>query len=344
MARASDQPLARRWSPWHDRLHRLLLRDPSLLPPGERLVVAVSGGQDSMALTALLIGLQRLHHWSLHLWHGDHGWHQGSAAIALGLETWSNTNGLALSIDRTTRAATGSEAAARDWRYGQLAQVAEQQQQADPGTPCRRVVCAHTATDRAETLLLNLARGSDLQGLSSLRRARPLAQASGHDLQLVRPLLDISRSDTAAICTTLQLPVWLDPSHDDLDYSRNRIRHQVLPVLNALHPGCEPRMAALSERIEQTQTSRTALLDLGLDSLRDAGGLNRRRLASLPSDLRRSLLGHWLQTQGTPALSSRQLEDLATATAAGAPAGGRDLGGDRRIHWDKYAVQLVKKH
>lgn len=50
------------------------------------MVVAVSGGQDSMALTALLIGLQRLHHWSLHLWHGDHGWHQGSAAIALGLE------------------------------------------------------------------------------------------------------------------------------------------------------------------------------------------------------------------------------------------------------------------
>ena len=49
-----------------------------------------------MALTALLIGLQRLHHWSLHLWHGDHGWHQGSAAIALGLETWSSANGLAL--------------------------------------------------------------------------------------------------------------------------------------------------------------------------------------------------------------------------------------------------------
>jgi len=66
--------MAEPWSPLHLRLHRQLLQKPDLLPAGAPLLVAVSGGQDSMALLALLRDLRRLHHWSLQLWHGDHGW------------------------------------------------------------------------------------------------------------------------------------------------------------------------------------------------------------------------------------------------------------------------------
>ena len=66
--------MAAPWSPFHLRLHRLLLRRPQLLPPHATLLLAVSGGQDSMALVGLLRDLQRLHHWRLLLWHGDHGW------------------------------------------------------------------------------------------------------------------------------------------------------------------------------------------------------------------------------------------------------------------------------
>ena len=68
------QALERAWGKDHLRLHRHLRRQPALLPPGASLLLAVSGGQDSMALLALLLGLRRLHGWRLQLWHGDHRW------------------------------------------------------------------------------------------------------------------------------------------------------------------------------------------------------------------------------------------------------------------------------
>ena len=76
------------WLNWHHRLHRQLLQDPQWLPKGTTLVLAISGGQDSMALLGLLRDLRRQHHWSLQLWHGDHGWHPGSAQTARDLQLW----------------------------------------------------------------------------------------------------------------------------------------------------------------------------------------------------------------------------------------------------------------
>ena len=76
------------WTSWHDRLHRRLLMQPQLLPQGSSLLLAVSGGQDSMALLALLQDLAPLHGWSLSLWHGDHRWHDGSSRIAAELSNW----------------------------------------------------------------------------------------------------------------------------------------------------------------------------------------------------------------------------------------------------------------
>ena len=71
------------WTSWHARLHRQLLLEPWLLPKGQPLLLAVSGGQDSMALLSLLIGLRHLPAWTLTVWHGDHGWHERSGVIAL---------------------------------------------------------------------------------------------------------------------------------------------------------------------------------------------------------------------------------------------------------------------
>ncbi len=338
---ALDPPLTRSWTVWHDRLHRELLQHPQLLPAGEPLLLAVSGGQDSMALTALLLGLRRLHHWEIHLWHGDHGWHPGSAAIAAELQAWSLEQGLPITVDRNAHndANGRTEAAARRWRYAQLASCA-----AALGS---RVVCGHTASDKAETLLLQLTRGSDLAGLGSLRRQRLLDADQHPDVHLVRPLLGFSREDTAAICGDLNLPLWLDPSNTNLRFSRNRIRQQVMPVLNDLHPGCEQRMAALSERLSQVQDTQQTLLALSLESLK-AGegsehGLQRQRFGALTFTLRRDLLAHWLQSCGAPPLTAHLLEELAQATAAGSPAGGRDLRSGWRLHWDRTSLQLSQK-
>ena len=343
MDHQADPALRHCWSAWHDRLHRELLRHPHWLPQGAPLLLALSGGQDSMALTALLMGLQRLHHWELHLWHGDHGWHDKSTAIAKGLQAWCNQQALSLQISRAERGEATSEAAARRWRYRQLGQHAINLGLSALQQPCRRVVCAHTATDRAETLLLQMARGTDLAGLGSLRRERPLGEPNHPTLLVVRPLLGFSRAETALICRDLSLPIWLDPSNNDLHFSRNRIRHDVMPVLESLHPGCEQRMAQLSERLSQVQNTQSALLDLSLDSLQNDNGLDRRRLSAMAIDLRRSLLARWLQNRGAPVLNARQLEDLTSAIAPNAAPGGRDLGRGWRLHWTKNAVKL-KEH
>ena len=329
------------WLNWHDRLHRQLLKNPQLLPKGATLLLAVSGGQDSMALLGLLRDLSDRHHWTLQLWHGDHGWHPESARIASDLDSWCQTQQLPLLISTSSFSTTGSEAKARAWRYTELQKACEQLNLNSTANPCRTVVTGHTASDRAESLLLQLSRGTDLTGLGNLRWQRPLNAAATNDIRLVRPLLHFSRDDTAAICQDLQLPIWTDPSNSDSRFDRNRIRQEVLPVLEALHPGCSRRMAELSERVSQVQDTQNALVTLSLENLkRPDGALKRSPLLKLPGSARRLLLHGWLQAQGMPALSARQLEELSIAIGPGQPPGERHLAGGKRLHWCRDWVQL----
>jgi len=340
------------WTVWHDRLHRRLLRQPDWVPPSSRLLLALSGGQDSMALLALLRNLQPLHRWQLHLWHGDHGWHAGSSRIAAELQAWCRAEGLDLAVTRAAlESPERSEAGARAWRYGALATEAERLSALHPQSPCRAVVTAHTASDRAETLLLQLTRGTDLAGLGGQRSQRPLE--SDGELPLVRPLVDFSRTDTATICQELALPVWQDPSNNDPSYGRNRIRAEVLPVLETLHPGCTERLADLADRMAGLQDSQSELMDLALHGLvgLDAGPapqasrrLPRRPLATQPEALRRNLLAHWLRRNGAPAITAACLAELAQAIRPGAAAAGRDLPARWRIHWNVRSVHLEQRN
>ena len=332
------------WLNWHDKLHRQLLESPQLLPEGATLLLAISGGQDSMALLGLLRDLCSRHRWSLQLWHGDHGWHPGSACIASELAEWCKSQQLPLQISSSTRSSTGSEAKARQWRYAQLHQVCQELNRNSNGDHCRTVVTGHTASDRSESLLLQLSRGTDLAGLGNMRWERALKAKAADDIRLVRPLLHFSREDTAAICQDLQLPIWPDPSNSDPAFDRNRIRQEVLPVLEALHPGCSRRMAELSERVSQVQDTQSALVKLSLDHLqREDGALKRPPLQQLPASARRLVLHGWLQAQGMPSLPARQLKELSAAIGPRQPPGERHLAGEKRFHWCRDWVQLEDK-
>ena len=112
-------------------------------------------------------------------------------------------------------------------------------------------------------------------------------------------------------------------------------------MLEALHPGCSRRMAELSERVSQLQDTQSALVTLSLDHLkRQDGALQRSPLQQLPGSARRLLLHGWLQAQGMPALSARQLEELSIAIGPGQPPGERHLAGQKRLHWCRNWVQL----
>ncbi len=270
------QALETAWGRDHQRLHRHLQRQPALLPPGASLLLAVSGGQDSMALLALLLGLRRLHGWRLQLWHGDHRWRAEAAQQAQQLASWCRARGLSLTIEAREQpvagASSNTEAQARAWRYERLEAQAQAQD-------CSHVVCGHTASDRAETLLLHLARGSHRRGLASLRPQRALGNSG---LQLCRPLLILDRSDTCRICQELQLPVWLDPSNNDLRFSRNRLRQTVLPELEALHPGAARRLSATAERLAREHDAQQDWLMVALHWLAaEPEGLDRLRLGAL---------------------------------------------------------------
>ncbi len=324
------------WLHWHDKLHRQLLRQQDLLPNGATLLLALSGGQDSMALLGLLMGLQHLHHWDLQLWHGDHGWHDQSEAIAAELAAWCKEQNLRLHISTSTPKTTGTEASARTWRYQELAALSQH-------LHCQSVLTAHTASDQAETLLLQLARGTHLAGLCSLRPIRLLQNKERTSPSLVRPLLNFSRKDTARICQDLKLPVWLDPSNANPTLSRNRIRNEVLPVLEDLHPGCSQRIAQLSEGLSQVEETQRILATLALEQLRCERGLRRSGLMAFPEATRRLLLHHWFQQQGIRTLSFRQLEALSLAIGPGRPPGSRSLPEQMTLQWTRDSVQLEGK-
>jgi tRNA(Ile)-lysidine synthase len=113
-----------------------------------------------------------------------------------------------------------SEAEARKWRYENFQEVAQ-------ALDIPIVLTAHTASDRAETLLFNLTRGSAMDGLGSL----PWTRRLGPNVQLIRPLLSTTRQETQEFCHVHNLPVCLDQTNEDLHYQRNRIRLELLPYL-----------------------------------------------------------------------------------------------------------------
>jgi tRNA(Ile)-lysidine synthase len=322
--------MAERWSSHHLRLHRWLQRRPELLPAGAPLLLAVSGGQDSMALVGLLQDLQRLHRWELRLWHGDHRLRPESSQQADALQQWALQQGLPLQLERWA-APEANEAAARRWRYGALEASAQR-------AGIRHVVTGHTASDRAETLLLQLARGSHRRGLASLRPQRPLGSS---ELLLSRPLLLFSRLETARICEQLQLPIWLDGSNQSPCFSRNRLRLEVLPVLEQLHPGASRRISGVAERLAQEHDSQQELLELALAAIRpQPHQLQRRKLMAQQPANQRLLLQAWLQQQGIDALQAEQLEALLARLAPERGPGCWSLPGNLELQWDRERLQI----
>lgn len=332
--------LPRGWSRDHLRLHRLLLHRPTLLPPGASLLLAVSGGQDSMAMAGLLRDLQHLHRWRLQLWHGDHGWRADSARQARELEAWARSQQLPLSIERLEPQGEGGnrEQIARNWRYRCLLEQARRLE-------CSHVLTAHTATDRAETVLLHLARGSHRRGLAGLRLSQPLADvvaaqvgantvSDGCRPLLVRPLQLFSRQDTGRICPEQGWPIWVDPSNEDPDLSRNRVRQQVLPVLEALHPGADRRISSQADRLAEELMAQQELIALALPSLCDGENrMDRQALLRLSHANQRLLLRHWLERHQGPSLESASLDQLLPRLPLQQGPGRMDLAGGWQLHW-----------
>lgn len=202
---------------------RIRERVREILEPyaGRKLVVAVSGGLDSVALLDLLLRVQDDLKLKLVVAHVDHGMRRSSAKDARFVEQLAASYSLPFAGTRLELNPGGNqEARAREARYRWLEQV-RKRQRAD------FVVTAHQADDQVETLFLHLARGSGLQGLSGMKTE------SG---TVLRPLLDIPRKELTRYVRRRRLRHRLDPTNKSLQIARNRVRHQVIRSLQRINP------------------------------------------------------------------------------------------------------------
>lgn len=222
------------------KLNIVLRSQPTLLPKDVNLLIAVSGGQDSLCLAKILQMQQAKCNWNLTIAHCDHRWRIDSTANARHVEEIAGEWGINFCL-RTAEAPLVSEASARKWRYEMLGEMAKSKQ-------CGYVVTGHTRSDRVETLLYNLMRGSGADGLASLTWQRSLTD----EIKLVRPLLNVSRHETAEFCRENHIPVWEDSTNQNLDYRRNRIRLETIPYLEAhFNPQLEIAIAQTSELLQE---------------------------------------------------------------------------------------------
>jgi len=328
------------WSKWHMRLHKRLKQNKSLLPSNSTLLLAISGGQDSMALLKLITDLKRLYKWQIEIWHGDHQWHSKSEQIEEELKLWCLNKQIPFNSNRANKEEVANEEKARDWRYKNLIMKAKLLSN-NIHSPCKRILTGHTATDRAETLIMNLARGTDLIGLSTLKERRSLE----NDLELTRPLLIFNRNETLEICKEFNLPVWVDPSNENMDLTRNKIRKEILPILNSIYKGADSRIASVANRLESYSDDQQLFAKIAIEFCQGEklNSLSRIKLFSLTNSIRQIILSNWLKTIGVKRLTALQIEEINTKVSQRKPPGSIHLHGDFLLRWDKEAIYISNK-
>jgi tRNA(Ile)-lysidine synthase len=195
-------------------------------PLSGRYVVAVSGGVDSMALLDLLVGQATNQGYQLEVAHFHHGWSESSDRYVEVVQAACDRYGLKLHAGREKVAQ--NEAAAREARYRFLRRVMEEIRAAG-------IITAHHRDDLIETVVLNLLRGTGRRGLS------PFAGS----LDVVRPLVQVRKSDLVQYARERGLSWVEDPTNSDTKFRRNAVRHELLPQLRLANPDFEAEFLAI---------------------------------------------------------------------------------------------------
>ena len=210
-----------------------LINEHNMIPDGCIVLVACSGGADSICLLHALLSLREKHNFSVAVAHFNHQLRgEESARDEAFVREFAGIHSVPIFVDTAPVAeiaqnrGQGIEETARILRYDFFEKIAEKLDGA-------KIATAHTADDNGETILMHLVRGSGLRGLSGIPPVRE---------NIIRPLLSTSREEIESYLTNYNITHVEDSSNQDKKYLRNRIRHDVMPILRDINPNFLPRL------------------------------------------------------------------------------------------------------
>jgi tRNA(Ile)-lysidine synthase len=266
----------------------------SLFSAGKTLLVAVSGGADSVCLLHILAQRQTELGIKLHVAHLNHklrgdeseedAWYVADLTYKLDIPITMDTRDVAAYRDQKR---CSLEEAAREVRYSFLAEVAR-------SIDASCVAVGHTRDDRVETILMHLLRGTGIAGLRGLQpRSVLLMGRDKTPLAIVRPLLEISRQETMEYCRRFKLEPCSDSSNESPDFLRNRIRLDLLPSLKDYNPQVDAallRLASIAaDEVSYIEGQASGLWNEAATKESDVFYLDRNRMLSLPTTMQRQL-------------------------------------------------------
>ncbi len=279
--------------------------------PAGVVVVACSGGADSLALLAATVaeaprlGLRVVGAVVDHGLQDDSAAHTGRVVAQMAGIGADETLSARVSVEGGGR---GPEAAAREARYAVLGQVAER-------TGAVAVLLGHTLDDQAETVLLGLTRGSGGRSIAGMRTAFEVFR---------RPLLGLTRAQTERACAAEGLEVWHDPHNADPRFTRSRVRHTVLPVLEReLGPGVAETLARTAEQLRPDMEALDDLADLAFLEARAGDGVDVTTLIERPAAVRSRVLRLAALAAGSPASELFHVHVTALVALAAGDVRGR---------------------
>lgn len=296
------------------------------LAPDAPLTVGLSGGCDSVVLLHLLAGLKRPG--LLQAIHVHHGLSPNADAWAAFCSEYCHRLGVPLTIRHVnveTGSGLGLEAAARHARYAVFAEAA-------PGS----LLLAHHRGDQAETVLFNLLRGAGVTGAAGI----PVERTWG-GLRLLRPLLDIPRSDIEAYAGAAGLTWITDESNADTTLTRNFLRHEALVGLSQRFPAAEASLAQAAANFAEAVVLLDELAELDWQQVGDGAAAKMAALRGLALPRLKNLLRYRLRCLGWQVPVASRLDEFARQLLAAAPDRHPELllpdgtmrVAGRRLHW-----------
>jgi tRNA(Ile)-lysidine synthase len=315
------------------------MRAHEMVAPGDLVLVAVSGGPDSTCLLYTLHALRRLFRMRVQVFHFDHRLRDESAADAAYVRRIADRLGLPLHV----RAAEGSPA------KGESVEAWATGQRGNAGNDVRREIGAeriaegHTLDDQAETVLLNLVRGTGIEGLSGIEPGGP------HERR-IQPLLEVTHDDVEAFCRAMHLRPRRDPMNEDRRYLRAALRHDVVPMLErATGRGVTLPIARTADTIRRDRDElRQRTVQLYQELVDEPDGAVRfdaAGLSALPEPVAARLIrfaAYQLLSIDAPAPWTKSGIEAVLDLARGRPGRRRDLSDGRVARRDRTHVVVAR--